>query len=1782
MVKKVMFIVLSVLIMIAGISYMAISSYRSSFKSFEKSGYIIDSRSVSSGNKKSTVYYFDNDEKYKVRYDNNVTFSDVNGEKVDVSPASFIHYNDDSIGVLKKAVIFNLEEINSEIPKYYNIFNDTMLEYNKGIYTVDNLGKKLKFKRFIVKVDDTKYLIIADGMKLNLDGSREIAVGSNYVELDFVDEKVVTIENKDSVYQTIGKDATIDLGEGIVLNLDNRYLFLKDEAKMSIDSMIIDSSDNIEIQPIEEKEEEEEESEEDTETTPANQNGGADAEDSNEEGDAAGGSVAGSVVENELNEVELSLPTADLSEINVTANKIEGTIKITDKDSLITGGVTTSIIENSTGRVVDLIETDEGNYNIEVSSSRLTPETVYNLVSTLSYKKNDIVYTTDIVQHVFVTSSIGVSLEKDYFTSDSLNYVVNFDDYSKVRSCVIELYDTNGEAVYTLPLERSAGNQIPVNFTGLESNKKYSVVVNNILYDDYILSNDYSIEQSAKTLKVRPTLGNPSFTIDKKNGKFTLKLDNMVDSENGVESYKYQIYDTRTMNAGAGSPINVIEKTSLTSIDVNVDNTIFYRSVGYVFNVVVEFYDNEKYVEYITPFSGTMQLDGKEAPSISWKTNNVTFESIDGTISILDIGNTIDLDKTMTIVYTNSIGTTEQFTTAGNIVIPFTRNNLRANETYTISVYGTVDFQDGNPAIDNYHIGSASVKTNPTNPFNVSFNVDTDDVSATFKVNARLLNVGAADNRLEASTLTGISFVLHEGVTVDGKVVKTVPARDRDLREYYSDLQAAYYDKEFVINPSFFGLSNSDLKEEYYTIEIRDAYDYTDFKNEIGINNNTVTVKSNGYVPDIPKDPDDAITFELIRNKDAAEEDSNLNATTYVGFKIKANYDNARRYARTITYHIYDASDCHIDPVTEANVCREIAIPEELSHYTVPSDGTIDFVTIPVGYGTAFDEIDNEVRRGHHYYATYEAKLDLNNDGTAETAYPARRDIVLKSKDIAIPKQRAKLTMYPSNSTADSMTIKYTYSDVDLSIYDGMLHAAIGAENYVDNTVSSGPLHVSDNEKKMTFNSLTPGMLNIYSKQIVYKNPADAEEGSEVASYQVLSYISQMFRGSYTLPNLTYYLSTDVNRLIVNFNNYTAREDDYNRIAAINMKFKGVVDGRQKIIEKNGVKIVDGAAIVDLFDLVEFIGQDIQLSIDALYDNGLFGYDLSSTYYALQNIENVYGGGEYYRVATNGSIIYDSYLPTDSVFTKTTNDDSYVFTNIISEKGMTIQHNPDEGGMVFNYNHIIPKQLSSKTLQPTTAESTSFTFNDVVPGVSLLDKMGVSRIVPLMTSASVSASLFGFDSGVIDIQNSKAYLNIYKTNDTGTDLEFVTKKEINIHDLESSVTIEGLYPDTSYAMTITAFIKESGSGNYVEKQLYDVDDNTPSKTYYFNTLSGVTFDSFYYYYSATSYNSKRLSFYYSMNRTMGFDEIQYKLYKRVFNELTGEYSYQLMDDMNLPSTTALQSNMSLRINVNPGETSLIFGDYYRLEVIPYVYVMVDGVRTPVRLTNEGGVYDFNLRSLKRPYVGVKGVYTSDYTGDKNVITFVTNVYDNSRVVVDDTYTVQLLDENGNDITPEAYVGYRASTRRYNTEYLATDLEVGHIYRFIVKYSVDMKNNIESTEDRQYVYEINLLSSDDINVGNVVATGNNIYPNRIDLQFSNSYRLTAIDTLSYSIYNSTDGSSIDGSIEFAPEEKTVGGQKVYVQPLPDTLPATGLYYVQLQFLYEGRVIYDGGIDYTYVG
>lgn len=1753
--RKVIFIVLSVLLMITGITYMAINSYKNSIKSFSKAGYILDNKTSMTGNK-STVYYFNENANYKNRYDNNVVFNDVNGVKVNVDEASFIHYNDDSIGVLKKSVILDLNQVNSESPIYYNIFQNSILEYSNGKYYVDNLGKKMKFDNFIVKVSDTKYLIISKDIALNLESDKSIKTSTNYVELNFIDDSVVTIENKDSKYKTIAEKAYIALGDEIKINLSNKYIYVNDEAKMSMDSMIIDSSDNIDIKPLEDKNFNPAKDEEDDDE---NGNGGGNGE--NFAGVGGGGdSVAGSVegvTETEVVESTIALPTADISDLEITANKIEGTIKITDKDSTITGKIVTTLIENSTGRTIDLIESNEGTLNIEVSCEKLEPETTYSLTTNLHYKKNDITYSMDIVQYIFVTSTLGVNIEKNYFTDDSLAFDINFDSFSKVKSCNVNLLNTTGKLLETVKVERVSGKDdgYVANFTKLTSDTKYTIVVDNILYDDYVVSDDYSIQLSAKTLKERPIIGDVSYSIDKKDSKFVLQLNNMIDKQNGVESYKYEIYDTRTMSAGI--PVTTIDKGSVSSVDLLVDDSSIIRGVGYVFRVVVEFYDNEKYIEYVTPYSSTMQIDGKEAPSISWRTNSVTFEAVDGTISIVDKGYTVDFDKKMTVVYTNSIGTTEQYTTSGNSIIPFIKNNLRANETYTISVYGTVNFQDGNPPVDNYHIGSATVHTNPTNPFVASFSVDEKDVSSVFKVTARLLNVGNADNRLEASTLTYISFVLHEGTSVNGKIIKTVKKADKNLKEYESDLKENYYDENFILNPAFFGLSNADLSSEYYTIEIKDAFDYTQFQNEIGITNNIVTVKSNGQAPDI-KDPDNAVTYEIIRNKDANEYDSKLEATTIVGLRAKADYDNAKRTIKVIHYHVYD-------------VWANKEVESARIDYTVPANGDINFVEFPVGYGTDNDIEDDELRRGNRYYIYYTADLDLNGDGEVDSSLPSNKNTILKSKEIKLIKQDPIVKMYPSDVSGGYFKIAYTYKDVDKASKEGKLYSSFSA--YVDNfdIKSSVDIVANQNDYNIaTFSGATAGYARIFDYIVNYKGGG---------TYKT-TYIFQKYDGWFTPPKLSYRIEPDINRLIIYYMNYDSAIETYNKFAAIKLKFTSTdASGKEKSIVKDYLTIKDGATIVDLFDLAEFKGKPIKVQVFGYYCNGVLGFDglNDDYYYAIQNAEDNLGGGEYYSANYTGSLDTDLFYPYGSLFKVTLKDNKYTATNVINNAQLTFDRNVTSKGIVYNYNVMNLKRIATSEFNALNGNDT-FTFNDLIPGISIKDHNGNDRITPSIRDVNVGSTVYGFDNGANKIKDDKIYVKIYKTDEDAIDLEDFGTYEFTTETIKS-FNISNLLPDQSYAMKFFAEVNTEG-GTYEMRQLYDINDNNPAKTYYFRTLSGVKFSDFSYTYMLNKYDDKKLKFMYKMDKTMGFDKIRYVMYERIVDDITKEISYEPIENISIPDVIGLKTNMDLVLDFNPGTSVLQPGKSYKLVVTPIADIKIDGEVKEVELSNEGGEYSFSLRSFRNPYVGVKGSYSSDNYGATNTIDFTVNVYDNDRVVVDDFYTIKIFDCDDRDITPTEYKDYQISTKLYNAPFRVKDLPVGQIYKFVVYYNVDLKNNISSTKQMSYSYSINLLGSDDINVGEISAFPNPSFSNRIDLQFHNSYRLTAIDYMNYSIYNSEDGSSVDGSAPFIPSERKAGNVVFYVQTLKDVLKVNGQYYIQLQFLSDNIVVYDGTVDYTY--
>lgn len=1748
--RKIVFIVLSVLLMLGVTVYMGIRISESSQKTFSKSGYILNSEKLTGQETegKTIKYYFNENSGYKKGLDETIEFKDTNGDEVRVSEASFVHYNDESISLLKKGVIFNLAEINNEVPKYYNLFEGTILEKVDSTYYVDNLGKKLKFKSFIVRISDTKYLIVSNDINLHLDGENDIKIKSSYIELNFVEEGIIRIENQEATYQTIAKDASISLGNDITLNLDNEYFFYKDEPRLNLKQIIIDSDDNIDITPLEK---EEEPVEENPEENPSNDGSVTEGEDG-----ANGGGTGG--FEEEVVENELELPTAIINDMVVSSNKMEASIKINDKDSLITGTSLTTITENSTGKIIYSKESDEGTYSIDLSVENLNPDTTYSLTTRITYKKNDIEYPMDIISQLFTTESLGINIKKDYFTYDELAFNIKFDDYSKVKSADVVLLNSTGTVINTVTVSDAnakTDNGYQVVFSELKADTKYSIVVNNILYDNYVVSDDYSIEISAKTLKNRPTMGDVNFIIDKRNGLFTLKLNNVTDPNNGIESFRYEVYDARTVSTGA-PPITTIEKTNIASVDLLVDDKTIYRGGTYVFRVVAEFYDNEKYIEYTSGLSETMRMDGVEAPSISWTADEITFERITGNITINDLGNTIDMDQQITVVYTNSIGTTNSFTTAGNTLIPFSANNLRANETYTISVYAAVNLQDGNPVVDKFHVGSVIVKTEPTSPFDTVFEINKNSSSA-FSVNAQLINSKELDNSLEASTLTGITFTLFEGTTTTGKIVKTKKDVDRDIREYNSDLAAKYYnsglelDPEtcFILNPEFFGLTSQDLTADYYTITISNAYDYTSFKNDIPIKNNTIIVKKKDVPPDFSSNTNDAINTEIIRNKDAGDKyDPNLEPNTIVGIKIKAIYDNSKRYAKFINYHVFDAD-------------TDEQLKDYDVRYEVGNDGIIDYVYFWFENGTAYNNTDTEMRRGHNYYFTYDAELDLDSDGEAEFSYPKDKDptVILKSLPVSIYKQPAKITTYPSTSDSNTMTFKYTYSDIDSALVDKKLYAGICHNSDSCTKVSEKPIHetVDAVNSPVKFDNLTPGYLEVYSRQALIKNEDSIDEER---------YVYQYYESTYVLKDLSYTFVKGVNRITISINNFENEQATIKRIAALKITF--TCNGKK--IVKDNVPLVGDIAVVDMFDISEFLGNEVFLQVEAYYDTGVTGYDTPSKSYALQSVSNEYGGGEYFTINALGNLVADK-MVMGSSFTKEMDETRIKLTNNLSGRSITIENRPDEGGFAFNYEYMLLKKLDTQELK--CDKDQTFMFDQLIPGISLRDVYGTEQIAPTIRTVIFKAKISGL--GASDIKDSKVYMELFETDEQGLDLKPVSTYSYTLEQLESEVEVEDLLPKQNYAMKFYAEIAD-GNGGYVKKQLYDLDDNTDAKTYYFKTLSSIKISDMKARYSATSYKNKHITLSYVVDRTIGYDKLRYTLSKRVYNEETDTYEFVPMETK-LVDDIAFKNDMSIKIPCPPG-SEFEFGQQYKFVVTPIVDITINGTTTEVEL-EEPGELIYNLTSLLNPIVGVNSFISPS---GNDALEFRVNVFDVDKIIVNGEYRVQIIDEEGIDITPADIIGKTYNINEHNKKFTIEGLNQDEGYTFKVIYRADKKNDITSAETVEVEYSANALNASGINIGTVSAAPNSTSINTIDLTFINSYRLTEIDTVRYSIYSTIDGSSQDNELAFTPEQrKLVDNTYAYVFSLPETLPASGTYYIQIQFINEGKVINETTVEHTYI-
>ena len=129
-------------------------------------------------------YFFTKDSKYRI-VDDKVNIETSKKENVSIPVETFIHYDDGSLSTFSKSAILDLNDLSQKTYNYYNIYPGTVFTKNGTNYTVTYLDKRLNFNNFLLKISDTKYMIIGNKMELQI-GDIKKTINNNYLEVSSI------------------------------------------------------------------------------------------------------------------------------------------------------------------------------------------------------------------------------------------------------------------------------------------------------------------------------------------------------------------------------------------------------------------------------------------------------------------------------------------------------------------------------------------------------------------------------------------------------------------------------------------------------------------------------------------------------------------------------------------------------------------------------------------------------------------------------------------------------------------------------------------------------------------------------------------------------------------------------------------------------------------------------------------------------------------------------------------------------------------------------------------------------------------------------------------------------------------------------------------------------------------------------------------------------------------------------------------------------------------------------------------------------------------------------------------------------------------------------------------------------------------------------------------------------------------------------------------------------------------------------------------------------------
>lgn len=1626
---------------------------------------------------KTSSYSFVNGSSYNFKKSNGkINFDSVDDGNVSIDDSTIIHYADNSLLVLKKVVGIDLSTISNPIILYYNIYKNTEITAsNSGFSIVSFTGEKVNFSNMLIRITEDKYLFVSDNIRATI-GKDEVVDFGGYVYIEYVDGNIVHIYNNTKSNKTIANELSVVSGD-ISINMKDKTISKEGKKYITLSNLVINGDSNIDLIPQE------------TTKLPGISKPNVDT-------NISGGGVdienSGSVEQpdNNVDEEEVvdddvvKQPVYKIVNLAVSPIKVDAEIQITDDDNVITSPTEITIVNNSTLEVVYESSVPAGDTSAFISSANLLPDTEYTIYAKAEYEIEDVKYERTFVNKIFRTEAIGIEFKKSFATSNSIAVSINKELYSDVSTVNISIYDKSGGRIEYQTVDFSDSLMKEVRFDRLTNNTEYTLVMDNVQCDGVTVEDGYNEKILIKTLKEAPLVSDLSFEINKRTSTFDLNIGEVVDNDYGIVNYRYEIFRV-DQDMSKDLPILVFNSKDLRTINVNVDENNLNRGSAYTFRVIVEFYDNEKTIEYVVELGKTMQMDGVMFPTIRFEETFVTWEQINGTIIIDDKYDTIRGDS-YRVVYRNSVEEYKILSSTSEETIPIAINDLRANETYTFQVYADVDLKDvDNPIIDEAYIGTIVVKTKEPQHLQATYNAIL-DYSNAFSINMKLSDLANQDAKLEASTITGLTLTLYQGSSATGQAEVWKKVVDLDGSAYNSTIKTEFYDSQKLINPAYFDCQNGDFTQKTYTLKISDVYDYTHYKNQIIIDNDTFTFNINSYVPDVPTDSDDAIRVTKIVNKTAdgfgLAYDDNLLPTTTVGYNIVANYPNDALNAINLIYHVWV-----YNPVLD----KFEILPELDKILPYDKDGNVDSAIYTVDYGTPNSVIDTDtLRRGNKYYFTYEVELDLDGDGVKEPVnYPAihGEDIVLKSADLEILKEEPQYEIYPSSSTSTSALWKYKITDVDNALETSKLYSYVG-----NSSNPSSEVNVTLNNDEFLNASFTKlksdDFYSIVSRLrlLKYKQASDYK----LTSLYLHPVIDSL--------GLKYEAEVSSNTLIVRILNAEDNEEIINRISSVDVTITPESGSGLDVVTIPNLLLNNGVVFINLINYPEYMGKNLSIGMKVYFDSGNTGFDVPSTFKAIQ-VLGMEANGNYFSIINNkfeqiGSVLGSGFSATFDPVTK--------LISVTNKQNNLYKMNVklDERGVYYDGNPISFKELKEENL---TSTDNIINFNMLVPSISLVNPSSNKlNITSLLTSAIFNPKIQLVDG--VNFENNLIYVELYETDENGLNPFKIKELSFTPENL-ANFEIKDLTPQKNYMVKF--YTKIEVSTNIYEKfYLYDEDSKSMGQEYNFHTLNNVGIDNIDSTFLINSYEDKKILINYTLENIVGFKYIKYNLYE--YNQ--GEF--ELMD-IEIPNSNFFDYNMSVEpLDASPGNAyGFSYGKTYKIEIIPIGVYTLNGKDIEIDLGTKSHV--FTLTDAEEAQVNI-----TSSKNDEDII-FRVNINDKSKIISGSKYSVKLKRVSDNEtIFEKSQINVSSYTERYTFNKDDYNFKDGESYMLIVYYYADLNNTGDNLTYKEKTKTEKFGAY--LSLGSVSATANPLYSNSINIVFADSYMIETIKKISFTVTSTT--------------------------------------------------------------